>query len=202
MFASKTVLSLFALAVPALVAAQGQMHTVMVGGPSGNVYSPANITAAVGDVVSFVFVGPGNHTVTQSSFADPCVTSLNTTTNMAGFDSSFQHVLANATSVPSWSIEVTAATPIWFYCRQAGHCGQGMVGSINANESSTKSYEAFKALAIMTNGTAGSASMSMSMSGTATGSAAMPTKTNSAGRSAQGAGALLAAVGLAAGLLL
>lgn len=34
-------------------------------------YTPESITAAVGDMVMFVFMQK-NHTVTQSTFADPC----------------------------------------------------------------------------------------------------------------------------------
>ena len=47
-------------------------HNVMVGGSAGLVYTPDQITANVGDVVIFTF-GVKNHTVSQSSFAQPCV---------------------------------------------------------------------------------------------------------------------------------
>src|SRR5262249_23511872 len=46
-------------------------HDVWVGGTAGLVYTPENIDAAVGDVVVFHY-GTKNHTVTQSTFAEPC----------------------------------------------------------------------------------------------------------------------------------
>lgn len=49
-----------------------QTHWVTVGGTAGLVYTPEYVNAAVGDVVIFTF-GTKNHTLTQSSFAQPCV---------------------------------------------------------------------------------------------------------------------------------
>ncbi|MDK0628442.1 hypothetical protein P5F04_16440, partial [Clostridium perfringens] len=47
-------------------------------------FIPNDITAANGTTVTFRFTGaPGNHTVTQSSFADPC------NPLAGGFDSGF-----------------------------------------------------------------------------------------------------------------
>jgi len=47
-------------------------HTVTVGGPGGLNYSPDEVHAAVGDMVVFKFLSQ-NHTVTQSTFEEPCV---------------------------------------------------------------------------------------------------------------------------------
>jgi hypothetical protein len=44
---------------------------VTVGGSAGLVYTPEYVYANVGDVVIFDF-GTKNHTLTQSSFAEPC----------------------------------------------------------------------------------------------------------------------------------
>ncbi|KAI4120972.1 MAG: hypothetical protein LQ338_006634 [Usnochroma carphineum] len=52
--------------------AQGTMHKVTVGGDPGLVFSPATIVAAQGDMVEFTFMSQ-NHTLTQSTFAKPCV---------------------------------------------------------------------------------------------------------------------------------
>lgn len=41
--------------------------------------------------------------------------------------------------------------PVWVYCKQANHCGQGMVFSINAVE--PNSFAAFQAKAKQINGT-------------------------------------------------
>ena len=63
---------------------------------------------------------------------------------------------ANATTFPTFTVQVNDSSPIWAYCRQATHCGQGMVFAVNADEtgSSGKSFEAFQASAIRLNGTA------------------------------------------------
>lgn len=109
----------------------------LVGGAS-KVFTPSTITAASkptpsppalpsltprtteGDTVTFIF-STGNHTVTQSSFTQPCSQLVNATTNAQGFNSGFQPVPANATSDPAWTVEVTdAASPIWFFCAQVG----------------------------------------------------------------------------------
>jgi len=139
-------------------------HRIIVGGTAGLVYSPSNITAQVGDTVTFEF-HEKNHTATQSSFADPCrALTLTSTTGQIGFDSEFMPVAANATTFPTFTIQINDTTPIWAYCRQAGHCGQGMVFAVNAVETSANTFEAFKAKAIALNGTSTSASGSASAS--------------------------------------
>lgn len=60
-------------------------HKVVVGGPGNLNYEPSNITAQVGDTVTFEF-RQKNHTVTASSFAAPC-NRLAATAGDAGFDS-------------------------------------------------------------------------------------------------------------------
>ncbi|KAF4624883.1 hypothetical protein G7Y89_g13283 [Cudoniella acicularis] len=61
-----TVSSILALAASATAA------TIQVAvGQNGLTYTPNNITASVGDLIQFSFF-PKNHSVTQSSFADPC----------------------------------------------------------------------------------------------------------------------------------
>lgn len=95
-----------------------------------------SLAAAVGDVVTFTLYvtfftychtrsrteSPyasvaKNHSVTQSSFANPCVT---LTTPTAGIDSGFLPVnVTTATSFPQWSFTVqNASAPLWFYCAQ------------------------------------------------------------------------------------
>lgn len=88
-----------------------------------------------------------NHTVTQSTFADPCTQFKNATTGELGLNSGFQAVAAGATQFPVWTIQIAEATPIWMFCMQTKHCANGMVFSINANETSDKSYAAYKARA-------------------------------------------------------
>ncbi|KAH9955623.1 hypothetical protein BC827DRAFT_1236135 [Russula dissimulans] len=129
-----------------------QDHRVIVGG-STLTFEPANITAQPGDTVTFEF-HQKNHTSTQSSFNAPCQALASTSTSgQVGFDSGFNPVPSNATSFPTFTIQVNDTAPIWAYCRQQGHCGEGMVFAVNANESSAKSFEAFQALAQQLNGT-------------------------------------------------
>ncbi|KKY15781.1 putative serine-threonine rich [Phaeomoniella chlamydospora] len=121
------------------------VHQVIVGGDAGLVYTPDSISAAVGDMVQFVFMAQ-NHTVTQSSFTSPCVSSK-------GLDSGFVANANNSISpAPYLVFQVQTADPIWMYCRQTGHCGQGMTFSINPTADKTQA--AFKAAAIAQNGTA------------------------------------------------
>lgn len=129
-------------------------HQVVVGG-SGLIYTPSNITAQVGDTVTFQFMQK-NHTATQSTFANPCrALALTSTSGQVGFDSGFMPVAAGATSFPTFTIQINDSSPIWVYCRQATHCGQGMVFSVNAIESGPNTFDAFKAKAIQLNGTSG-----------------------------------------------
>jgi len=148
-----------------------QNHKIIVGANGQLVYSPANITALIGDTVTFEF-HPKNHTVTQSSFLQPCRPLADTsTTGQVGFFSGFQPVATNATDFPTFTITVNDTAPIWGYCSQTGHCGQGMVFSINAVESGPNNFAAFQALAEHINGTSTSATSTAPSSSTATSSA-------------------------------
>ncbi|KAF8147918.1 hypothetical protein K438DRAFT_1867138 [Mycena galopus ATCC 62051] len=114
------------------------------------VFSPNNINATVGTIVSFQFTGaPGNHTVTQSTFLAPC------TPAAGGFDSGWVDVPSSPAlpSTPTWNLTITnASAPIWFYCKQLNpsgtkpHCNLGMVGVINIS-ASNKSLSDFVAAA-------------------------------------------------------
>lgn len=136
-------------------AAGPMTHTVTVGGlkpvatgmAPALVYTPESITAAVGDMVMFVFMQK-NHTVTQSTFEDPC------RKMDGGMDSGFQPNPEGKDGV-TWNMTVETTEPLWFYCKQQNgiHCGKGMVMSINAATTGDKTMANFKALAISTNGT-------------------------------------------------
>jgi len=130
-----------------------QDHKIIVGGTNILAFQPANITAQPGDTITFEF-HQKNHTTTQSSFAAPCQKLASTSTSgQVGFDSEFMPVAAGATAFPTFTIQVNDTTPIWAYCRQAGHCGQGMVFSANAVETGPNNFEAFQARAKQINGT-------------------------------------------------
>lgn len=139
--------------VAAGYAAAQTTHTIMVGENSTLTYNPPNITANAGDIVTFVFTSK-NHTVTQSSFPEPCTQLTNTTVtpNVVGISSGFVPVPANASTFPTWSFSLTDTNPLWFFCLQSNpavHCKAGMVFSINATPA--KPYDQFLAAAKGTN---------------------------------------------------
>jgi len=197
--------SLASIALAALAStASAANFTVQVGASSQLAFSPTNVTAAVGDTISFVF-NSKNHTVTQSTFTAPCQPMS------GGVDSGFQPVAAGATNVPSFTITVNATTPLWFFCHQTGHCEQGMVFAVNPT--ANKSFETFQATAKASSadGTPPSSSnstgsgSSSSSTGSATGSAPSSTsssKSNGAVAASARAGGLLAMAGFVAGILL
>jgi len=121
-------------------------QTVIVGGVAGLVYTPSSITANVGDMVEFQFMMK-NHTVTQSTFDEPCVKMAN------GVDSGFMPNPNNTMPPPIFMHKVMDTSPQWFYCRQKEgvHCGKGMVFSINANQN--KTFNQYKQNALNINGT-------------------------------------------------
>ncbi|TVY23750.1 putative GPI-anchored cupredoxin [Lachnellula hyalina] len=120
-------------------------HTVTVGGTAGLVYSPDSVAAAVGDTVLFTFMS-ANHTATQSAFTTPCEALT------GGIDSGFIPNTNNSVvPAPQMAMQVTVATPIWFYCKQKGHCGKGMVFSVNPTANKTQAM--FAQMAIAQNGT-------------------------------------------------
>jgi len=207
-----TVFALAAALIPAFVSAQappptGKNITIKVGGPEGLVFTPSNITAAVGDIVNFEFQGK-NHSVTQSTFANPCSRmSLN---GGLGIDSGFL-ALGNSTVTPKpvWSIQiVNASAPLWFYCAQQGHCQMGMVASINAVETGPKNFAAYKQLAMASspNGAApapaNNGASAPASTGTAESSNAPANKTANGALSRAGVPVAFTFVGVAAALLL
>ncbi|RFU25193.1 hypothetical protein B7463_g11140, partial [Scytalidium lignicola] len=143
-----------------------QTHTVVVGGSAGLVYTPNTINAAIGDMVIFTFMSM-NHTATQSAFATPCEKLA------GGMDSGFMANINNTVvPPPQMAMQVNVSTPIWFYCRQAGHCGKGMTFSINPTAAKTQAM--FEQMAIAQNGTGTAAVIAggTAAAGTATAAAA------------------------------
>ncbi|KAJ6478983.1 hypothetical protein C8R45DRAFT_872887 [Mycena sanguinolenta] len=129
-------------AAPSATASSGAEILVLVGQNNQLTFSPSNITANVGDTVTFQFDSK-NHSVTQSSFASPC------TPLVGGVDSGFQAVAADATALPQFSFILNnASTPLFFFSKQnvpVNECQKGMVFSINQNPDSAKSFAAFQA---------------------------------------------------------
>ncbi|KAJ7343198.1 hypothetical protein DFH08DRAFT_220530 [Mycena albidolilacea] len=143
--------------------------------------NPANVTAAVGDTIQFQFQSK-NHSVTQSTFANPC--QIQTSPSL-GIDSGFQFVAAGSTELPQWSFTLKDIVPLWFFCAQtnpANHCQHGMVFSLNANEEGSESTAAFQARAIAS--TDGSSSSSAALSSGVASSSATRTSSGVQGSSA------------------
>jgi len=130
----------FLAATPAFVAAQQQ---VIVGMNGTLTYNPSQMTVAQGGTVQFVFMSK-NHTVYQSSFADPCTPLAN------GFQAPYFPIATDQTdNFPTITLQVTQTDPLWFYCAQTtgkNHCEAGMVGAINPT--ADKTFAAFQATAM------------------------------------------------------
>ncbi|KAI0705944.1 Cupredoxin [Cytidiella melzeri] len=172
---------------------------VKVGNNGTLTYDPPSVTAVNGDVISFQFLSK-NHTLTQSTFATPC---QNISAN--GLDSGFQFVPPNATTISQYSFTMTNVSgPLWFYCRQANHCQQGMVFAVNPT--AQKTFAAFQANA-MASGNATTTSGSATVSTAAATGTSSPSSTpaaNAASALKMGASSamLLSGVGLLVGLVL
>jgi len=146
------------VALASLVGLASAANQQILVGSGGKTFTPSNITAAIGDEITFIFTG-GNHTVTQSAFATPCELLVNATAGTTGFSSGFVPVPAGSANFPAWTVQINVATPIWFFCEQTGHCQSGMVGSINAATTGNKTFADFKALAMSSTSTPGSSSV-------------------------------------------
>lgn len=119
---------------------EGQVHQVTVGGPAGLVYSPEQLHAKPGDKIEFTFLAQ-NHTVTQSTFAEPCKKME------GGFNTGFiPNPNGTVTPPPKAMFQVTTEEPVWMYCGQKPHCSKGMVFSLNPT--AEKTHEKFKETAI------------------------------------------------------
>jgi plastocyanin len=131
----------FSIAALALVSSVASVlavdHLVLVGDNQTLTFNPTSITANVGDTVSFEFRSK-NHSVTQSTFADPCSIM---TTPVLGVDSGFQATANGTTTFAQWQITIeSTAAPLWFFCAQTipkNHCETGMVFAINTNVNKT-----------------------------------------------------------------
>ncbi|KAJ6563935.1 Cupredoxin [Mycena capillaripes] len=135
-------LSLALAAVIPILSVYADNILIMVGADNQPTFTPANVTAKVGDTIAFQFMSK-NHSVTQSTFSAPCT--------KQGLDSAFQFILPSATVVPEFSFNLTDSAPLWFFCAQTNpvsHCNMGMVFSVNADPTSAKSHAAFQALAM------------------------------------------------------
>lgn len=111
---------------------QGTKVTVVQVGRNGSLtFSPNNIKVNAGEMVQFQFMG-GNHTVTQSTFDQPCMP-IGMNANATGFHSGYIPAAASQSMgmIPTYTIMINDTKPVWAYCAQAKHCQNGMVMVIN-----------------------------------------------------------------------
>lgn len=121
--------------------------TIVVGSTVLNkslVFTPANVKAAPGDILQFQF-SQINHTVTQSTFNEPCQPIQQSDPTAAGIHSGFIPVTGNSTTVQTFDVPVNDTKPLFIYCAQGPHCQLGMVMTVNAE--GTENFTAYKALA-------------------------------------------------------
>lgn len=126
-------LSLLALATGAIATT----FTVQVG-QSGDTFSPATVTAAVGDIVTFQF--DGEHDVASSAFGSPCTADNN--------------IYSGMMSTGEFSVKINSTDPIWYFCSVSHHCQVGMVGVINP-PSSGDTLNSYKSAAQGTSSSSG-----------------------------------------------
>ncbi|KAI0302343.1 hypothetical protein B0F90DRAFT_1667553 [Multifurca ochricompacta] len=148
------------LVIACLAAAKTIVITV---GGNTTTFVPQSVAAALGDIVTFNFVS-GNHTATESTFSNPCIPAHETDITINGFDSGFRETRSNTSgsilTVPILIQNVNHT--FWFF--DYNSCGEGGVGVINDNESSTETLAGFVRNAIRLNGTSSSDNTSTSTS--------------------------------------
>jgi hypothetical protein len=103
----------------------GKIHPVIVGADGQLIYKDNTVIAQIGDIIRFDF-NSTNHTVTQSSFLEPCKPLA------GGFNTGFnQFNNQSKTGIIFRDFKVEVSTPLWFYCAQGAHCKKGMVLGVN-----------------------------------------------------------------------
>ncbi|KZV74736.1 hypothetical protein PENSPDRAFT_749087 [Peniophora sp. CONT] len=131
--------ALLSLGLLASASAQKPWKVVVGNETGGALFDPVSLDGvASGDTITFIF-SPKNHSVTQSSFAEPCQPLPN------GFDTGFAHPVAIGAPLadrPTFTYTMNGTGPLWIYCRQGqftpqSHCGQDMVFAINPDQPGT-----------------------------------------------------------------
>ncbi|KAL2160769.1 hypothetical protein VTH06DRAFT_966 [Thermothelomyces fergusii] len=141
-------LTTLALAALTSVASAQKVWPVTVAANGSLTFSPERLEVPPGDWVQFQFHA-GNHTVTQSTFDQPCQP-IGMHSNITGIHSGFVPVAASEAEgmYPTYSIQINDTKPLWLYCAQGKHCQKGMVMVINESPANaTRTLKNFKALA-------------------------------------------------------
>jgi len=175
------------LVLASVYLAAAKTIVITVGGNSTGdgttTFNPQRVDAVLGDIVLFNFT-QGNHTATESTFDGPCIPAHETNATINGFDSGFRNTtLGTAGTILTVPIlEQNENQTFWFF--DFNTCGEGGVGVINDNESSTETLAGFERNAIRLNGTNSSdgSSSTSTRSSSATSSSSVPKSSSAAER--------------------
>jgi hypothetical protein len=72
-----------------------------------------------------------NHSVVSTSFAQPCVPQAQSNPSVAANNFWSGFMPTDAQGQLTYTVPIRNSNQIWFYCSQANHCQNGMVGVIN-----------------------------------------------------------------------
>lgn len=116
------------------------VHKITAGFDGKLIFNPERIVADKGDLIEVHYL-PKNHSVTQSSFAKPCVP-----LNGQGIFSGFNFATMQGEAKDVFVFEVEDTQPEWFYCSQTvgSHCQMGMAFVINENAKSGNTLDKYK----------------------------------------------------------
>ncbi|KAF8064195.1 hypothetical protein FPV67DRAFT_1503895 [Lyophyllum atratum] len=107
-------------------------------GKKGLGFDPSVIHPQVGDTIVWEFRS-GQHSVVQSTFANPC-------TGNGGINTGVQTVAdslsVDAPGLPKYTITVNSTDPIWFFDEAGGLCNKGALLAVNPSD--TQTAAAFK----------------------------------------------------------
>ena len=105
----------------------GEVIDITAGKNGGLAYTPPHVDAKPGDKIHFAFISK-NHTVTQSSFNEPC------SHLEYGFDTGFEFIRTSKKFITKSFFVPDTKDPLWFYCQQKVpflYYAKGMVFTIN-----------------------------------------------------------------------
>lgn len=105
---------------------------VTVGSGGNLIFDPSTVDATKGTVIRFNFLAL-NHSLTQSTYQNPCESNGQFDTHFAQFNPK------NESGEFLVDFLVETDSPSWFYCAQTigkSHCSEGMVFSLNAQGNS------------------------------------------------------------------
>ncbi|KAJ7472782.1 hypothetical protein FB451DRAFT_1175490 [Mycena latifolia] len=132
----------FLALIPAILAID---HPITVGLNGGLTFTPDQVTADIGDTLTFTFVSK-NHSVTTTHFSGAVCPPPAGGVGVNGFDSGFQAALGTVT--PQFVYTVVDTYPHFASCMQAAgaHCRAGMNFALNPTANMT--FDEFNANAM------------------------------------------------------